>query len=365
MMKNTKHYLNNRAKQSGFTLIEFLVAGALSLIVITAASGTYFITRQLNANTQRRLNVQQNLRNAASLITRDARNAGSFGCFTTASSGASDADENDLPQVDDAANRQLSFNKIVTGRREKNADGYGIRLIDQNQAKVANFPLNGVQFKDKAIVFIYGKGSASLVDGSVVANASGKYTLGTLKVNDYKNDPDISQTVANKGDVVVSSCNDAYATKVTSGTDDSITVKSVNADDLTDASTSQGELSITKLYASAYVVGTINGVSSLLRYDLNAAGQWQGPQLLASNVTSITPTFGYVQNCKNSSNTAAQHNTETFKFLDNLGTANTEGTLPAIVRLHVKYRYDNSNDVDYIINAGVRSGNACSTTLPE
>ncbi len=71
------------SKPKGFTLIEFLVASSLAIIVISAAGGTYFMTRKLSDTTQKRLDIQQNLRNAASLLTRDARNAGTFGCFNT------------------------------------------------------------------------------------------------------------------------------------------------------------------------------------------------------------------------------------------------------------------------------------------
>ena len=73
------------AKPKGFTLIEFLVASALAIIVIAAAGGTYFMTRKVNDTAQRKLEIQQNLRNAASMLTRDARNAGTFGCFNMAS----------------------------------------------------------------------------------------------------------------------------------------------------------------------------------------------------------------------------------------------------------------------------------------
>lgn len=364
MMRNNRNYLSNRAKHAGFTLIEFLVASALSLIVIVAAGGTYFMTRQLNANAQKRLDVQQNLRNAASLITRDARNAGAFGCFSTASvvvkaeSEGVGATVGKFPSFTDAEKRQLELDP-------KKNNGFGLKLISQVQAQAAGFNLQGVQFKGNAIAFIYGKGSASVTDNSIpVPKADGSaspYTLGTLTVSDYQNEPDISNTVASQGELVVSSCNDAFGSKAQSGSNNSITFAATQADELTKAQRSSGELGVTKLYASAYVVADVNNVSSLLRYDLNGAGEWQGPQLLAKNVTGITPMFGYVENCQNMSDDVSKHNQETFKFTENLNKAD----LPAVVRLHVTYRYPGSDqDVDYIINASVRSGSSCSTTLP-
>ena len=56
-------FLSSR-RNSGFTLIEFLVASALALIVISAAGSTYLITRKLSNSAQKRLDTQQNLRNA-------------------------------------------------------------------------------------------------------------------------------------------------------------------------------------------------------------------------------------------------------------------------------------------------------------
>lgn len=65
----------------GFSLIEFLVASALSMIVLLAVSSGYFTARSLNTAATSRLNVQQDLRNASNQIVRDARMAGNFGCF--------------------------------------------------------------------------------------------------------------------------------------------------------------------------------------------------------------------------------------------------------------------------------------------
>lgn len=65
----------------GFTIVEFLVAGLLSVIVLIAVVSSYFTSRKLNDAANERLAIQQDLRNAATLIVRDARMAGSFGCF--------------------------------------------------------------------------------------------------------------------------------------------------------------------------------------------------------------------------------------------------------------------------------------------
>ncbi|URD67359.1 prepilin-type N-terminal cleavage/methylation domain-containing protein [Conchiformibius steedae DSM 2580] len=81
-MNNRIRHLPFAGKNQGFTLIEFIVASVLALIVILAAGSTYFITRKLNQGSLERLDIQQNLRSAAVHLTRDARLAGTFGCYS-------------------------------------------------------------------------------------------------------------------------------------------------------------------------------------------------------------------------------------------------------------------------------------------
>ena len=73
----------------GFSILEFLVASLLSMIVLMAVSSTYFTARGLNKSANARIGIQQDLRNAANMIVRDARMAGNFGCFNMANFPAS------------------------------------------------------------------------------------------------------------------------------------------------------------------------------------------------------------------------------------------------------------------------------------
>lgn len=342
-----------KSAPSGFTLIEFLVASALSLIVITAAASTYLMTRRININAQERLNIQQNLRNATTLLSRDIRNAGSFGCFTT-SGGTSKTFNNKKPTFPST----IQDKSIVLDANMNN--GYGINVLPLNGVLAGNIIQPGFQALSDVLVLTYGKGFAGVTSNIATG---GSFTLQKLQATGYRNDPDVSQTVARRGELVVSSCNAAYVAKPINGDNNSISFNNVPANRLADADDSQGELSITKLYASAYVLGTVNNVSSLLRYDLNADGLWQGPQLLAPNVTNMTFQFGYVNNCGNNGN--ATLNQEQFQFADTLN----QTELPALVRIHLQYNTStdrNKNDqvADYVINAAVRSGNTCATTTP-
>ncbi len=347
-----------QSKPSGFTLIEFLVASALTMIVVVAAGSTYMMTRKINSTAQERINIQQDLRNAGSLFTRDARNAGSFGCFSTADDPISSkivSGNHIFPKVTDSS-RYITLD-------ESDNNGYGIRLVAQND--VSKTPMNHTGFTAASdmIIFVYGKGFTGVTE-NIPYSTSANYVLSNLEVENYANDADIAPTVTNRGDLVVSSCSAAYVAKPNGGNGSTtITFNNINAAQLSLAGDTRAEISVTKLYASAYVLGTVNGVSSLLRFDLTADGQWQGPQLLAQNISSMNFQFGYVENCKNNELTTL--NQETFRYTDTLDQKN----LPAMVRVHLTYNAANPSTgntvlADYIINATVRSGNACATYVP-
>ena len=68
-------------KQEGFTLIELLVATAISIIVLLAASSTFITTYRLNQDVKKRINYEQDVRNAGDLLRTDSRQLGNFGCM--------------------------------------------------------------------------------------------------------------------------------------------------------------------------------------------------------------------------------------------------------------------------------------------
>ncbi|MFC2506308.1 MAG: PilW family protein, partial [Kingella sp. (in: b-proteobacteria)] len=353
-----KSQLFSMTKPSGFTLIEFLVASSLAVIVIIAATNTYLMTRQMNANTQTRLTIQQDLRNAGLMIARDVRNAGSFGCFSTATASnvfkTAKGINTDFPSISDR--------NLVLDNAQNN--GFGVRVIEKADVNVKFMTDRSTAASDMLIV-IYGKGSLGVKDTDLKGDGS-PFTLktsskGGLVVNDYKNEVDISSTVTAKGDLVVSSCGNAYVAKATGGADGKIYFNGENANGLNQVT--RAEVNVSKLYASGYVLSDVNGVRSLLRYDLDAAGNWQGPQLLASGIDSMTYQFGYVQSCGNAEEKSI--NKEGFQFSDTLN----KKEVPAIVRLHLKYNTSaastkKSNLADYIINATIRAGNWCASLHP-
>ena len=351
-------FLSSR-KSSGFTLMEFLIASALAMIVISAAGSTYFITRKLNNNAQRRLDTQQNLRNAASIITRDARNTGSFGCYSSAN--VNNANKFEFDDFADAEKRLIAITDNADGSGQYS--GFGIKVLDSGtDFAAAGMTTTGLSNIKGGVLFIYGKDSAGIAIDD--ATNTGKISSEQLP---YLNQTIRADAARAKNTLVISSCSYAFATNAT---DQNAAATSFKLNNLTTKmahlGTNKGEFTLNKLYAAAYIVATINNVPSLLRYDLDAEGKWQGPQLLAQNITDIKSQFIYTKDCNNSSTNVNDHNKEKFIFSDNELTTNGNiKNLPAGLRLTLNYRYPGStNDIPYIINATIRAGNICSTTFP-
>lgn len=366
----------------GFTLIEFLVASMLAMIVILAASGTYLITRKLNSTTQERISTQQDIRNASVQMARDARMAGSFGCFST-------GDNDVLPpsgggKAFDIQAKNASVKDIVK-LDSSSKDGYGVRLIGKANLST----LSGLSNPSDGLLFIYGQSATSALanDSNGLTNTTGAadvnaLVLGSLKTSVIQDKSDsLYQTLKNGGDVVVSTCSIMRGSSATAFNDSTGTASITPISSMQATQYQNGEFNVSKLNASLYVLGDINrgtqktwpNEKALLRYDLGADGTWGSPQLLATGINDtnnrgMTVNFGYVDE---SAGKCSPTSTETFTFVASPSDA-PKNIPPALVQVRLKYYANkaktnsNNNDAqtrDYIINTTVRSGNACANRL--
>lgn len=329
-------------KNQGFTLIEFLVASALAIIVIMAAGGTYLMTRQLSDSGQKRINVQNDIRNAATAITRDARVAGTFGCFTTGGiveGGIQAADSVNLGDFPDLTNIRQGNADIILDAQ--NTSGYGVIWTN----KTSTFPAPGNNAIGNALIFVYGQGNVPIKD--IVFNADGQPTSVTL-INE-----DDNSIKKEKNSLVLSSCSNAYTFKpgYANGKINVSNMATVNSRDIREENIS--EISVSKLQAAAYLIAPVNGKNSLLRYELNENGRWGDPELLATNIEHMQIGFAYTQQCDRSKELPI--NDATFVYSDTPNFKN----LPAL--LQIRLTYSGSGQSEYIINASVRGGNQCAT----
>lgn len=396
-MNRIGHYSSS---MQGFTLIEFLVASVLAMIVIVAASGTYLITRRLNHTVQQRISTQQDIRNASVQIARDARMAGNFGCFSTAST--IDGKSFEKMQASKATGTVPSDGTAMISLDPERKDGYGVRLIAKEDLR----RLTGVTNPSDGLLFIYGQGAMSVkVDGldAVAAGSSGA-TISSFSLLMKNNSSDETATLLQsltginneRGDIILSSCQTPYL--FTPNRFDSRN-KVVGVNNLATKFTESesGELTASKLYASLYLLDDIaqgqelkwNGEKALIRFDIGANGKWSSPQLLSRGINDknndgIKFSFGYVSRADDGSSDRcpkgvsgdATDPDETYDFVSSPNLLNWNAgakfTLPAVVQIRLKYftnkptgrtQETDAQTAHYIMNAVVRGGNTCANRV--
>lgn len=307
----------------GFTIIEFLVAGMLSMIVLMAVGSSYFTSRKLNDAANERLSAQQDLRNAATLIVRDARMAGGFGCFNMSEHPATDV-------VSDVAQKNRSFSLKRNGID---------KLIPIAESSNIGYP--GFTQRLNALIFQYG------IDD---VNASADTT-------------------------VVSSC----AKIAKPGKKISTLQEAKSALRITNDDKQNGNITRQRHVVNAYAVGRIAGEEGLFRFQLNDDGQWGNPQLLVKKINKMdiryiyllvenpgTPPTNspqYIYGCPEDDDAGKE---ETFKYTDKFDSS-TNAVTPAGVEVllssgtDTKIAASSDNHIyAYRIDATIRGGNVCA-----
>ncbi|ENS9589669.1 pilus assembly protein PilW [Neisseria gonorrhoeae] len=296
----------------GFTIVEFLVAGLLSVIVLIAVVSSYFTSRKLNDAANERLAIQQDLRNAATLIVRDARMAGSFGCFNM-----SEHIEQDV--VSDVTQKNSPFSlKRNSTRNSAN------KLIPI--AESSNIVYQGFVQVRPALIFQYG------IDD---VNASAETT-------------------------VVSSCGaiSKPGKQIPTLEDAKKELKIQNS-----GKEQNGNIARQRHVVNAYAVGRIAGEEGLFRFQLDDKGKWGNPQLLVKKVKRMDVRYIYVFDCPEDEDAGKE---EQFKYTDKFDKSKNAVT-PAGVEvlldsgLNAKIAASSDNSIyAYRINATIRGGNVCA-----
>lgn len=291
----------------GFTIIEFLVAGMLSMIVLMAVGSSYFTSRKLNDAANERLAEQQDLRNAATLIVRDARMAGGFGCFNMSEHPATDVISDTTQQNSPFSLKRNSTNKLIPITESLN-------INYQNFFQV-----------DSALIFQYG------IDD---VNASADTT-------------------------VVSSC----AKIAKPGKKISTLQEAKSALQITNDDKQNGNITRQRHVVNAYAVGRIASEEGLFRFQLDDKGKWGNPQLLVKKVRHMKVRYIYVSNCPEDDDAGKE---ETFKYTDKFDSAQNAVT-PAGVEVllssgtDTKIAASSDNHIyAYRIDATIRGGNVCA-----
>lgn len=301
----------------GFTIIEFLVAGMLSMIVLMAVGSSYFTSRKLNDAANERLAIQQDLRNAATLIVRDARMAGSFGCFNMSEHTEKDV-VSDVPQKNRLFSlKGSSANKLIPN----GTDNKLIPITESLDINYQNFFQVG-----SALIFQYG----------------------------------IDDVNASAATTVVSSC-----AAISKPGKQILTLENVKKElKISDQDKEQnGNIARQRHVVNAYAVGRIAGEEGLFRFQLDDKGKWGNPQLLAKKIRYMKVRYIYVSDCPEDDDAGKE---ETFRYTDKFNSAQ-DAVTPAGVEVllssgtDTKIAASSGNHIyAYRIDATIRGGNVCA-----
>lgn len=301
----------------GFTIIEFLVAGMLSMIVLMAVGSSYFTSRKLNDAANERLAAQQDLRNAATLIVRDARMAGSFGCFNMSEHTEKDV-VSDVPQKNRLFSlKGSSANKLIPN----GTDNKLIPITESLDINYQNFFQVG-----SALIFQYG----------------------------------IDDVNASAATTVVSSC-----AAISKPGKQILTLENVKKElKISDQDKEQnGNIARQRHVVNAYAVGRIAGEEGLFRFQLDDKGKWGNPQLLAKKIRYMKVRYIYVSDCPEDDDAGKE---ETFRYTDKFNSAQ-DAVTPAGVEVllssgtDTKIAASSDNHIyAYRIDATIRGGNVCA-----
>ena len=353
MKRQNNRYTVLPKKITGFTLIELLVASALSIIVLIAAGSGFVTTQKLSQVAKGRLQVQNDLRNATNMIVRDARMAGSFGCFNLAKTAT-----NDQTKLKDhgAAN--------VLGALEYNNQNQGVKYLDGTALSLPGFTVS--TSSPKVLLFTYGIGSSSGYSSSGANSFSVQIEKGgeLAELAKQANAP-----------IIISTCSslERFPSSAKELSGSVLTVKNLSPNLSPDHDTQvnpklQSEISVSRQVVNIYAIGTpTGGEEGLYLFQLNPNGEISAPQLLLAGVTSWELEFGYVQSpgCK------SMQNDTKIKFVNNI-ESNKTALSPALLRMKLKGsgggevksgKAANNSESDvqtYYINATIRGGNSCA-----
>ena len=328
--------------QRGFTIIEFMVASILAMLVLLAIGVTYGTTNRAKQTPEGRLAAQQDLRNAAEMIVRDARMAGSFGCFN----------------MGNLISKQFSgftlSNHFSLSLNDSLASGVGV--LDHTNAAVQNaFKAGNPNFilSSDPLVFTYGINPEVIqVNGGVASVSSTSEAAKWSQAG---------------GNVAVASCLNMEINGVTIDTAGNL--QHTNSPFVSNENTRTvfyaPQTMVSQVYSVAYATGrisTVDTVNGLYRSNLNTDGSWGSPQLMVADINGAMQVNSIYAGCA-IDDTASTYNQDR-QVLETSGFARIS-VMPVLLEL--RFGMNDSNNInkhgvveDYMIRANVRGGNVCA-----
>ncbi|MBR7002740.1 MAG: prepilin-type N-terminal cleavage/methylation domain-containing protein [Neisseriaceae bacterium] len=399
-MKQQKVVSLINGKQRGFTLVEFMVASVLGLVVIAGAGSLYSYTKRLNDIGMTRVSTLQDLRSAATMIGQDARSAGVFGCASLGRRYAPDVEASSAgieivqPTGLPAIAQLQTLDSGVAGSPDGRSAG--VRWIPNANvaATLQDMGVNNLTVDDNTggmLLFYYGEGSLSF-------NSSNGTNQVVFNTNEQHPNQAVKTVLTTQpgGYVVAAGCN-AIVITPSNGQHSAATFAVDNVPDVVKTASSpntphailpHSDMILQRYKVVAYVVGKIaDEPMALYRFEFGNYGDaWSAPQQLAKNVKSMSADYLFVTDCPSAlitdQNTGAtvsipELNGQSFTVQSaDDGNAildidpNKEAQGPSSVRVTLTYDFPNlrggniatgDQDQEFNISAVVRGGNVCAS----
>ena len=396
-MKKQNGLIENYGNQQGFTLVEFMVASVLGLVVIAGAGALYSYTKRLNDVGMARVATLQDLRAASTMISQDARSAGVFGCASLGRQNAPDTLNGEI--VVDAPNT-LTGPQMLTNLTDTTNPAAGVRWVKASAATgLTGIWNSGFTPQSGVLLFYYGEGSLAY------KSEAGNVVTFNAKEGHPNKIVESILTSGNGGYLVASGCNvlqleqvAATGSPVSNGPNEKqVTINATlpalaNPTSLPAGAAAMGsyaDMILQRYKVVAYVVGNIAGEpTSLYRFEFGANGNgWSPAQQLAKNVTNMTAEYLFVTECPSgtitvsgspsggSGSTLATINDQkyTVQSADDgnvLNDASVGNQGPSSVRLTLTYNFPTirggsvatgGTGEEFVITSTVRGGNVCAS----
>ncbi|WP_159068613.1 PilW family protein [Neisseria wadsworthii] len=361
-MKN-KFYIGRYVKKiKGFSIIEFMVASLLSMIILIAVGAGYFAARKVNDVAIARLNAQQDIRNASNMVVHDARMAGGFGCFN-------------INNLDPARNIRVvadeesvtNIHKLVGFQFSDTVElSEGVKSIAESRFTEAT-GINNFTAQSDAVVFQYSEGSPTVT-------AVGANTITINAASDVA-----TNNLVNNSFVAISTCNTLGRYSITGKNQNVLTLNQALHNSITSPAV-RHEVSLAKYVVNIYVVGTPTGRErGFYRIRLGVDGKWEEPQLLLPGIDRMDILYGYVHQCQGidpevDTDVVAASAPETFSFTNKPEATRSDRPLASIrlvlnrnniaaegqLMSNATSREAAGNVHIYNIDANIRGGNRCA-----
>ena len=395
-MKKQNRLIESSANQQGFTLVEFMVASVLGLVVIAGAGALYSYTKRLNDVGMARIATLQDLRTASTMIGQDARSAGVFGCASLGRQNAPDTLNGEI--VVDVPNT-LTGPQLLTNLTDTTNPAAGVRWIEDTTSLTGIWDSSIFTPASGVLLFYYGEGSLAY------KSESGKVVTFNAQEGHPNKIVESILTSGNGGYLVASGCNVLQLEQVaatgspvsTSPTEKTVTINAklpapASPTSLPAGVTAMGsyaDMILQRYKVVAYVVGNITGepAPGLYRFEFGANGNnWSAPQQLAKNVTGMEAEYLFVTDCPSgtitasgapsgaSGSTLTTINDQKYTVKDAkdgnvlLDSVGNQG--PSSVRLTLTYDFPairggsvatGGTDQKFVITLTVRGGNVCAS----